>query len=146
MKKYFKKETLERACEAVKAAKARKKADKATEKSWDHHEEVFPDHDDHDTKSLVHLHGVVAAAPSPAPAGAPGAPEPKECQEQRKLKAELGEMEGGEKGFMKKYNEAEEAEQKCEDVKSEAASKKAEKATEKSWDHHEEVFPDHDSN
>jgi len=141
MKKYYIKEKLEKACEEVKAKAASKKAEKATDKSWDHHEDVF--HDDKDPKSLVHLHGVVAAAPSPAPA-APGAPEPKECLEQKKLEAELGEMEGGEKGFMEKYNEAEEAEQKCEDVKADAAREKAEKATEKSWDHHEEVFPDHE--
>merc|ERR1719158_2437894 len=128
MKTHFRKEKLERACEAVKAKAARKMADKATHKSWEHHDEVFPDHDDHDTKSLVHLHGVVAAAPSPAPAGAPGAPEPKECQEQKKLQAELGEMQGGEKDFMKKYNDAEEAEQKCEDVKADTARKKAEEA------------------
>merc|ERR1719161_2932093 len=134
MKKYFIKEKLEKACEEVKAKAASKKAEKATDKSWDHHEDVF--HEDKDPKSLVHLHGVVGAAPSPAPAPVP---EPIECQKMHEAAAKL-EKHQGDDGFMKKYFIKEKLEKACEEVKAKAASKKAEKATDKSWDHHEDVF------
>lgn len=49
-------------------------------------------------------------------------------------------MQGGEKGFMKKYHEKEKLEHECEQVHAEAAREKADKATDKSWDHHEHVF------